>query len=64
MVDAFLNEKTYAVIDELEAIAKTHETNVASAALSWVRARSAPSRPSSSGRAGCPSSRATSGPST
>lgn len=39
MVDAFLNEKTYAVIDELEAIAKAHETNVASVALAWVRAQ-------------------------
>ncbi|OSC31321.1 hypothetical protein B8W69_05665 [Mycobacterium vulneris] len=41
MVDAFLNEKTYAVIDELEAIAKAHETNVASVALAWVRAQRA-----------------------
>jgi aryl-alcohol dehydrogenase-like predicted oxidoreductase len=41
MVDAFLNEKTYAVIDELEVIAKAHETNVASVALAWVRAQPA-----------------------
>jgi aryl-alcohol dehydrogenase-like predicted oxidoreductase len=41
MVDAFLNEQTYAVIDELEAIAKAHETNVASVALAWVRAQRA-----------------------
>src|ERR1700749_3068360 len=37
MVDSFLNEKTYALIDELEIIAKSHETNVASVALAWVR---------------------------
>ncbi len=37
MVDAFLNEKTYKLIDELEVIAKTHETTVASVALAWVR---------------------------
>ncbi len=41
MVGAFLNDKTYAVIDELEAIAKAHETNVASVALAWVRAQRA-----------------------
>jgi aryl-alcohol dehydrogenase-like predicted oxidoreductase len=39
MVEAFLNEKTYAVIDELEGIAKAHDTTVASAALAWVRAQ-------------------------
>src|ERR1700753_1249502 len=39
MVGAFLNEKTYAVIDELEAIAGVHDTNVASVALAWVRAQ-------------------------
>jgi aryl-alcohol dehydrogenase-like predicted oxidoreductase len=36
LVDHFLNEQTYALIDELEIIAKAHETNVASAALAWV----------------------------
>jgi aryl-alcohol dehydrogenase-like predicted oxidoreductase len=41
MVDAFLNEKTYKVIDELEVIAKAHETNVASVALAWVHAQAA-----------------------
>ena len=40
MVDSFLNEKTYALIDELEAIAKAHQTNVASVALAWVHAQS------------------------
>ena len=39
MVDAFLNEKTYKLIDELEVIAKAHDTNVASVALAWVRAQ-------------------------
>ncbi|MCV7090946.1 aldo/keto reductase [Mycobacterium interjectum] len=41
MVNAFLNEKTYALIDELEVIAKAHETTVASVALAWVRAQPA-----------------------
>lgn len=39
MVDAFLDDKTYAVLDELELIAKAHATNVASVALAWVRAQ-------------------------
>lgn len=37
LVDAFLSEQSYAVVDELEIIAKAHETNVASVALAWVR---------------------------
>jgi aryl-alcohol dehydrogenase-like predicted oxidoreductase len=41
MIDAFLNENTYAVIDELDAIAKAHETTVASVALAWVQAQPA-----------------------
>jgi aryl-alcohol dehydrogenase-like predicted oxidoreductase len=41
LVDSFLTEDTYAVIDELEMIAKGHETNVASVALAWVRAQAA-----------------------
>ncbi|OBK97618.1 aldo/keto reductase [Mycobacterium asiaticum] len=41
MVDAFLNEQTYALIDELELIAKAHETNVAAVALAWVQAQHA-----------------------
>ena len=32
-----LDEKTYAVIDELENIAKAHESSVARVALAWVR---------------------------
>lgn len=39
MVNAFLNEKTYALIDELETIAVAHDTTVASVALAWVLAR-------------------------
>jgi aryl-alcohol dehydrogenase-like predicted oxidoreductase len=39
LVEAFLTEKTYAVVDELEVIAKAHETNVASVALAWVHAQ-------------------------
>src|ERR1700723_3879239 len=40
MVDYFLNDKTFALIDELEVIAKAHQTNVASVALAWVHAQS------------------------
>ena len=36
-VDAFLNEKTYALVDELEIIAKAHDSTVARVALAWVR---------------------------
>jgi aryl-alcohol dehydrogenase-like predicted oxidoreductase len=39
MVDAFLNDKTFALLDELDAIAKAHGTNVASVALAWVQAQ-------------------------
>ena len=39
MVDYFLNDKTFALIDELEVIAKAHQTNVASVALAWVHAQ-------------------------
>ena len=38
-VDRFLNEKTYAVVDELEIIAKAHDTTVARVALAWVHAQ-------------------------
>src|SRR6202007_2546437 len=41
LVDSFLNEKTYAVVDELEIIAKAHETTVASVALAWLHAQPA-----------------------
>lgn len=32
-----LNEKTYALVDELEVIAKAHDSTVARVALAWVR---------------------------
>jgi aryl-alcohol dehydrogenase-like predicted oxidoreductase len=41
MVDAFLTEETYTVIDELEIIAKAHETTVARVALAGVGAQPA-----------------------
>jgi aryl-alcohol dehydrogenase-like predicted oxidoreductase len=31
-----LNDKTYAIVDELEVIAKAHDTTVAGVALAWV----------------------------
>jgi len=40
-VEPFLNEQTYAVIDELEIIAKAHETTAAGVALAWVHAQPA-----------------------
>lgn len=36
-MSAYLNERTYALVDELEKIAKAHETTVARVALAWVR---------------------------
>jgi aryl-alcohol dehydrogenase-like predicted oxidoreductase len=39
MLDSFLDEKTYALIDELEVIARAHDTTVAAIALAWVRSR-------------------------
>jgi aryl-alcohol dehydrogenase-like predicted oxidoreductase len=41
LIEGFLNEKTYAVVDELEIIARAHETSVASVALAWVHAQPA-----------------------
>jgi aryl-alcohol dehydrogenase-like predicted oxidoreductase len=41
LIEAFLNEKTYAVVDELEIIAKARETTIASVALAWVHAQPA-----------------------
>ena len=38
-LDPFLNEKTYALVDELEAIAKAHDSTVARVALAWVQAQ-------------------------
>jgi aryl-alcohol dehydrogenase-like predicted oxidoreductase len=37
--DAFLSEKTYAIVDELHIIAKAHQSTVARAALAWVQAQ-------------------------
>jgi aryl-alcohol dehydrogenase-like predicted oxidoreductase len=34
-----LNESTYKVVDELESIAKSHDSTVARVALAWLRAR-------------------------
>jgi aryl-alcohol dehydrogenase-like predicted oxidoreductase len=41
LIESSLNEETYTLIDELELIAKAHETTVASVALAWVRAQPA-----------------------
>jgi aryl-alcohol dehydrogenase-like predicted oxidoreductase len=41
IIEGFLTEETYQVVDELEIIAKTHETTVASVALAWVHAQPA-----------------------
>jgi aryl-alcohol dehydrogenase-like predicted oxidoreductase len=39
IADTFLTEKTYAIVDELEIIAKAHESTVARVALAWVQAQ-------------------------
>ena len=36
---SFLNEKTYAVVDALERIARAHDSTVARVALAWVQAQ-------------------------
>lgn len=41
LVNSSLTEEAYAVVDELEIIAKAHETSVASVALAWVYAKPA-----------------------
>lgn len=38
-VEPFLDERTYALVDELEVIAKTHDSTVARVALAWVQAQ-------------------------
>jgi aryl-alcohol dehydrogenase-like predicted oxidoreductase len=38
-VDWFLDERAYALIDELEVIARAHDATVAHIALAWVRGR-------------------------
>ncbi|MET0405752.1 MAG: aldo/keto reductase [Cystobacter sp.] len=39
LLNSFLNERTYAVVDALEAIARAHESTVARVALAWVQAQ-------------------------
>ncbi len=36
---SFLNEASYALVDELEVIAKAHDSTVARVALAWVQAQ-------------------------
>jgi aryl-alcohol dehydrogenase-like predicted oxidoreductase len=36
-LDSFLNDRTYAVVDELGVIAKAHDSTVARVALAWLR---------------------------
>ena len=38
-VEMFLGEKTYAIVDELEAIARARDTTVAAVALTWVQSQ-------------------------
>ena len=38
-LDGSLNEETYAVIDQLEIIAKAHDTSVAAVSLAWLSAK-------------------------
>jgi aryl-alcohol dehydrogenase-like predicted oxidoreductase len=37
IADTFLTEDTYAIVDELDIIAKAHESTVARVALAWVQ---------------------------
>ena len=39
IADLYLTEKTYAIVDELEIIAKAHQSTPARVALAWVRAQ-------------------------
>jgi aryl-alcohol dehydrogenase-like predicted oxidoreductase len=39
LLNSFLNEKTYAVVDELQTIARAHDSTVARVALAWLQAR-------------------------
>jgi len=39
IADTFLSEKTYAIVDELDVIAKAHESTIARVALAWVQAQ-------------------------
>jgi aryl-alcohol dehydrogenase-like predicted oxidoreductase len=44
-IEGSLNEQTYAVIDQLEIIARTHDTSVAAVALAWLSAKSGVAAP-------------------
>ncbi|MFM0133310.1 aldo/keto reductase [Paraburkholderia sediminicola] len=39
IADTFLSEKTYVIVDELDIIAKAHESTIARVALAWVQAQ-------------------------
>ncbi len=39
IADTYLNDKTYAILDELGSIAKTHDSTIARIALAWVQAQ-------------------------
>jgi aryl-alcohol dehydrogenase-like predicted oxidoreductase len=39
IADTFLSEKTYALVDKLDIIAKAHESTIARVALAWVQAQ-------------------------
>jgi aryl-alcohol dehydrogenase-like predicted oxidoreductase len=39
-MQSFLDERTYKLVDELEHVAKAHDSTVARVALAWVRSRS------------------------
>ncbi|MBM7114458.1 aldo/keto reductase [Archangium primigenium] len=39
LLDSFLNERTYAIVDALEVIARAHESTVARVALAWVQSQ-------------------------
>jgi aryl-alcohol dehydrogenase-like predicted oxidoreductase len=38
-LEPFLNDETYSLVDELDLIAKAHDTTIARVALAWVRAQ-------------------------
>ena len=38
-LESFLNEKTFALVDALDAIARAHDSTVARIALAWVQAQ-------------------------
>src|SRR5882672_7824746 len=38
-IESFINEKTYAIVDELEVIARAHESTTARVAIGWLQAQ-------------------------